>query len=199
MKARKNLKSAGSCFGDTNVVRAEYLLWCSVLFPALLETIFIVRSHVHWSSGRPNTAWHWLATTIMHYVTDTLFRYTLHSVLCIIGRTRWKCKTMQAQKCQSGPAGTGWHYDCCTPVPVYYHSIRFTYPHFSQNNNNFPTWMKNQTQNDTWAESRKANASVPSQVSHLGRQSGNLTIWFSSFNSSPDCPATICSLLFPRL
>ena len=135
----------------------------------------------------------------MHYVTDTLFRYTLHSVLCIIGRTRWKCKTMQAQKCQSGPAGTGWHYDCCTPVPVYYHSIRFTYPHFSQNNNNFPTWMKNQTQNDTWAESRKANASVPSQVSHLGRQSGNLTIWFSSFNSSPDCPATICSLLFPRL
>ena len=43
----------------------------------------------------------------------------------------WKCKSgskRQAQDCQSG-RGTGWHYDCGTPVPVYYHSIRFTYPH----------------------------------------------------------------------
>ena len=74
--------------------------------PALLETIFIVRSHVRWSGGRPTL----LATGLpllvgimslkhcgAHFVTCTLH----HGTLLV-----WKCKTMQAQECQSG-AGTG--------------------------------------------------------------------------------------------
>ena len=112
----------------------------------------IARNHLHcickvactWRGGRPT-----LLATGLPLLGIMSLMCTLCHISCTLHHGTllvWKCKTMQAQECQSG-AGTGWHYDCRTPAPVYYHSIRFTYPHFSQNNNSFAT-SRNQRQND---------------------------------------------------